>query len=129
MSAYTVNEDNLFFDEKTIVCLQKLDRIYQLRLMTLYAHFFMYKRWRPLKRADKKWGRGAVVAPMTLSYHFWGLTDFDSPQKKTQSQKKLGLFRFKDMFFKVLWVLTGANYDLSLAFKTLTYVSWGWTDI
>ena len=37
MSAYTVNEDNLFFDEKTIVCLQKLDRIYQLRLMTLYV--------------------------------------------------------------------------------------------
>ena len=36
MSAYTVNEDNLFFEEKMIVCSQKLDRIYQLRLMTLY---------------------------------------------------------------------------------------------
>ena len=36
MSVYTVNEDNLFFDEKTIVCPQKLNRIFQLRLMTLY---------------------------------------------------------------------------------------------
>ena len=36
MSAYTVNDNNLFFDEKTIVSLQKLNRIFQLRLITLY---------------------------------------------------------------------------------------------
>ena len=36
MSVYTINGDNSFFDEKTIVCPQKLNRIYQLRLMTLY---------------------------------------------------------------------------------------------
>ena len=36
MSAYTVNRDNLFYDEKTIACLQKLNSIFQLRLITLY---------------------------------------------------------------------------------------------
>ena len=36
MSVYTVNDDNSFFDEKTIVCSQKLNRIFQLRLITLY---------------------------------------------------------------------------------------------
>ena len=38
MSAYTVNDDDSFFDEKTIVCLQKLNRIFQLRLITLYSY-------------------------------------------------------------------------------------------
>ena len=36
MSAYTVSDDDSFFNEKTIICSQKLNRIFQLRLMTLY---------------------------------------------------------------------------------------------